>query len=130
MTIGVADAGAQGGMSREAWRPTGCIARGVRDRAEFTVQDGIRRLTSDTGSVFGVADRGVLAPGAFADVNVIDLEALALPMPEYVYDFPGGAGRFVQRSRGYDATLVNGEVTVEGGEHTGALPGALLRSGT
>lgn len=129
MMIGLADAGAHVGMIMDASLPTFFLAHWVRERAEFTIQDGIRRLTSDTASVFGIPDRGVLAPGAFADVNVIDLEALALPMPEYVYDFPGGAGRFVQRSRGYDATLVNGEVTIQAGEHTGALPGALLRSG-
>jgi N-acyl-D-aspartate/D-glutamate deacylase len=94
----------------------------------FTLEEGIRRLTSDTAQLFGVPGRGVLAPGAYADVNVFDLDALSLPLPEYVHDFPQGAGRYVQRSRGYDATLVNGQVFIEHGEPTGALAGRTLRS--
>ena len=85
-------------------------------------------MTSDTAELFGIADRGVLRPGAFADVNVIDLEGMRLPQPEYVHDFPGGAGRYVQRATGYDATIVNGQVFMEKGEHTGALAGRVLRS--
>ncbi len=73
-------------------------------------------------------DRGRLAAGAFADVNVIDFEGLHLPIPEYVHDFPNGAGRYVQGSSGYDYTLVNGEVFMDHGEHTGALAGQMLRS--
>ena len=56
----------------------------------------MRRLTSDTAQLFGITDRGVLRPGAFADVNVIDLDELTLHQPEFVHDFPGGAGRYVQ----------------------------------
>jgi N-acyl-D-aspartate/D-glutamate deacylase len=78
--------------------------------------------------VFGVVDRGVLAPGAYADVNVIDVDALALALPSFDHDFPLGAGRYVQRATGYDATVVNGEVFLEKGEHTGALAGVTLRS--
>ena len=69
----------------------------------------------------------MLREGAFADVNVIDWDALALPVPEFVHDFPGGAGRYLGRARGYDATIVNGSVFMEDGEHTGALDGALVR---
>ena len=78
--------------------------------------------------LFAIGDRGVLAVGWPADVNVIDLEALSLPLPEFHHDFPGGAGRWVQGANGYDVTMVNGVVTVEDGEHTGALPGVTLRS--
>jgi N-acyl-D-aspartate/D-glutamate deacylase len=115
-------------MIMDASLPTFFLAHWVRDRGDFTLEDGIRRLTSDTAAVFGVPDRGVLAEGAFADVNVFDLDALACPMPEYVYDFPAGAGRFLQRARGYDATVVNGRVFMEDGEHTGALAGNILRN--
>jgi len=86
----------------------------------------VRRLTSDTATLFGLADRGVLRPGAFADVNVLDLDAVRVPQPEYVHDFPGGAGRYVQRGHGYRATLVNGEVFMENGTHSGALAGRVL----
>ena len=71
----------------------------------------------------------MLKPGAFADVNVLDLPGMSLGMPDYANDFPGGAGRLIQRATGYDYTLVNGQVFMESGEHTGALSGALLRSG-
>ena len=70
----------------------------------------------------------MLRPGAFADVNVIDLDALALHLPEFVHDFPAGAGRYVQRADGYRATIVNGAVFVENGEPTGAHAGRTLRS--
>jgi N-acyl-D-aspartate/D-glutamate deacylase len=101
----------------------------VRERGALTVEDAIRRLTSDTASTFGIPDRGFVREGAFADLNVIDWDALALPVPEFAHDFPHGAGRFLQRARGYDATVVNGQVFMEHGEHTGALAGALLRGG-
>jgi N-acyl-D-amino-acid deacylase len=128
MMIGLGDSGAHVGQIMDAGLPTFFLAHWVRDRGEFTLEDGIRRLTSDTAAVFGIADRGVVREGAFADLNVFDLDALSLPIPEYVHDFPGGAGRFVQRSRGYDCTVVNGRVFMEGLEHTGALAGSLLRS--
>ena len=72
----------------------------------------------------------MLRVGAVADVNVIDLDALALPVPEYRHDFPHGAGRFAQGAHGYDYTLVAGEVFMDHGEHTGALTGRVLRAGT
>ena len=70
----------------------------------------------------------MVAEGAFADLNVIDLDGLALELPEIVHDFPGGAPRFVQRATGIDHTIVNGVPFMEHGEHTGALSGRLLRS--
>jgi N-acyl-D-amino-acid deacylase len=126
--LGLADAGAHVGQIMDASQPTFFLRDWVRDRKLVTVEEAIRRLTSDTAQLFGIADRGVLRPGAFADVNVIDLEGLRLPAPEYVHDFPGGAGRFVQRGAGYDCTLVNGQVFMERGEHTGAYAGRILRS--
>jgi N-acyl-D-aspartate/D-glutamate deacylase len=78
--------------------------------------------------VFGIRDRGVVQPGAFADLNVIDVDGLALDVPELLHDFPTGAARYVQRSRGYAATVVNGVVFVEGGSPTGARVGRTLRS--
>src|SRR5512142_357622 len=86
----------------------------------------VRKLTSEGAELFGLAGRGLLAPGAFADVNVIDLENLQLRTPELVADFPLGARRYVQRARGYDYTLVNGQVLVDHGELTGERPGHLV----
>jgi N-acyl-D-amino-acid deacylase len=96
VVMGLADAGAHVGQIMDASQPTYVLATWGRDRREFGMEECVRRLTSDTAGLFGLADRGVLRPGAFADVNVIDLDSLALTLPEYVHDFPGGAGRYVQ----------------------------------
>ncbi|MEI8001406.1 MAG: amidohydrolase family protein [Actinomycetes bacterium] len=126
--IGLGDAGAHVGQTMDASGPTTLLATWVRDRAVLPLEEGIRRLTADTARVFGL-DRGVLRPGAVADVNVIDLDALACAVPEFRHDLPHGAGRWIQRSRGYDATLVAGEVAVEHGECTDARAGRVLRAG-
>jgi N-acyl-D-aspartate/D-glutamate deacylase len=76
----------------------------------------------------GLDDRGRLEAGMRADVNVIDLEKVAERMPEFVNDFPGGAGRFIQRGTGYRATVCNGQLILENDEHTGARGGRVLRS--
>ena len=128
MMLGLGDSGAHVGQIMDASLPTFFLSHWVRDRRSFSLEDAVRRLTSDTAAVFGIENRGVVREGAFADLNVFDLEALHLPLPEYVHDFPGGAGRFVQRSAGYDATIVNGRVFMEDGEPTGELAGTLLRS--
>jgi N-acyl-D-aspartate/D-glutamate deacylase len=128
VVLGLADSGAHVGLIMDAGLPTWFLSHWVRDRQVFTLEDGVRRLTSEPAELFGMPGRGVLRRGAFADVNVFDLDALALPLPEYVHDFPHGAGRYVQTSRGYDATVVNGSVFVEAGAHTGELTGRTLRS--
>jgi len=126
--LGLADAGAHVGMIMDSSQPTFFLTYWVRDRQLMPIGEAIRRLTSDTADLFGIAGRGVLRAGAFADVNVIDLEGMRLPQPHYVHDFPNGAGRYIQTATGYDATIVNGQVFMEHGEHTGALAGVLLRS--
>lgn len=125
--IGLGDSGAHVGQIMDAGLPTFFLSHWVRDEREFTLEDGVRRLTSDTAQVFGIADRGVITEGAYADLNVLDLAALACPLPEYVHDFPLGAGRFVQRARGYEHTIVNGRAFMERGEPTGELAGVVLR---
>ena len=129
MAIGLGDSGAHVGLIMDASLPTWFLLHWIRDRQKYSIEDGIRRMTSDTADLFGVKDRGVLRPGAFADVNVLDLDRLALPLPEYVHDFPAGAGRYVQKSDGYRATIVNGAVFVEDGNPTGNHAGMTLRSG-
>jgi N-acyl-D-aspartate/D-glutamate deacylase len=128
VTLGLADAGAHVGQIMDSSQPTFLLTYWVRERGRWSLEDAVRRLTSDTAELFGLTGRGRLAPGAYADVNVIDLDALTLPIPEYVHDFPGGAGRYVQRATGYDWTVVNGEVFMDHGEHTGAFAGRTLRS--
>jgi N-acyl-D-amino-acid deacylase len=128
VTLGLADAGAHVGQIMDASQPTFLLTYWVRERRRWSIEEAVRRLTSDTADLFGIRDRGRLVPGAYADVNVVDFEELFLPHPEYVHDFPGGAGRYIQGSRGYDYTLVNGYVFMDHGEHTGALAGRMLRS--
>jgi N-acyl-D-aspartate/D-glutamate deacylase len=127
--MGLADSGAHVGQILDASQPTFFLSYWVRERHLMSLEEGVRRITSDTARFVGLEGRGVLAPGAYADVNVIDWEGLSLPLPEYVRDFPGGAGRFVQRAHGFDYTLVNGQVFLEKGVHAGALAGHVLRSG-
>jgi N-acyl-D-amino-acid deacylase len=126
--MGLADAGAHATQIMDASQPTFFLSHWVRDREALTLEDGIRRLTSDTAGFVGYRDRGVLREGAFADVNVLDLDGMWLPVPEIVEDFPGRAPRFVQRAQGIDHTIVNGQPFLDHGEHTGALAGRLLRS--
>jgi len=127
--MGLADAGAHVGQTMDASAPTYLLTYWVRERGLMSVEHAIHRLTADTATTFGIPDRGVIRPGAYADLNVIDWEGLALPVPEYRHDFPNGAGRLLGRATGYDATVVNGQVFMEHGEHTGVLAGTVIRAG-
>jgi N-acyl-D-amino-acid deacylase len=128
VTLGLADAGAHVGQILDASQPTFLLSYWIRERQRWSLEEGVRRLTSDTADLFGLTGRGRLTTGSFADVNVIDFDALDLPVPSYVYDFPHGAGRYVQGATGYDYTLVNGEVFMDHGEHTGACSGSMLKN--
>ncbi len=124
---GLGDAGAHVGQVVDGGWCSFVLSHWVRGVGRFTVQEAVRRMSAAPAAIIGLADRGRLEPGMRADVNVIDLEHVSEEFPEYVHDFPGGAGRYIQRSRGYKATLCNGELIVEDGEHTGVRPGAVLR---
>jgi N-acyl-D-amino-acid deacylase len=126
--MGLADAGAHATQIMDASQPTYVLSHWVRDRGVLTLEEAVRRLSSDTADFIGYRDRGVVRDGAFADLNVIDLDGLALQVPEIVWDFPGGAPRFIQRAEGVEHTIVNGVPFMESGEHTGALCGRVLRS--
>ena len=128
VVMGLADAGAHVGQIMDTSQPTYFLTYWVRERQRWTLEQAIRKMTSDTAALFGITGRGVIAPGAFADLNVIDYDNLSLPAPEYVYDLPGGAGRYIQKSAGYDYTIVNGQVFMDHGTHTGVLAGRMLRS--
>ena len=86
-------------------------------------------MTRDTAELYGLTDRGVIAPGYKADLNLIDFDQLRMEDPEMVYDLPAGGKRLIQGSKGYLATICAGEVTFENGEPTGAMPGRLIRGG-
>jgi N-acyl-D-aspartate/D-glutamate deacylase len=128
VTLGLADAGAHVGQILDASQPTFFLSYWIRERQRWSIESAIRRLTSDTADLFGIEGRGRLRPGSFADVNVIDFDGLRLPPPDFVHDFPNGAGRYVQGSSGYDCTIVNGQVFMEHGEHTGVFAGRLLKN--
>ncbi len=124
---GAGDAGAHAGQICDADAPTHFLAHWARDRGLVPVAEAIRRLTSQPAATLGLVGRGTVAAGNYADLNVVDLDALDWGYPEYVNDLPGGGGRLRVRARGYAATIVNGEVVTEQGETTGARPGRVLR---
>jgi N-acyl-D-aspartate/D-glutamate deacylase len=128
VVMGLADSGAHVGQIMDASSPSWLLSYWVRDRGIMSVERAVQRWTSETAELFDIRDRGLLQEGKFADINVIDLEHMRLSLPEYHHDFPGGAGRYVQRATGYDYTLVNGQVFMEAGEHAGPLAGTTLRS--
>jgi N-acyl-D-aspartate/D-glutamate deacylase len=121
------DAGAHVSQIIDADWATFTLKYWVKERAVYSLAEGIRRMTSDGARVMGLTDRGVLAPGKRADVNVIDMDRLTQLQPEIVHNFPGGAPHFTQRARGYKATLVNGQVNILDDEHTGVRAGQVLR---
>jgi N-acyl-D-aspartate/D-glutamate deacylase len=125
--IGVADAGAHVGLIMDASQGTYVLQHWVRDTGLLDVGRAVHKLSLEGAELFSLAGRGVIAPGYFADVNVIDLEGLELQAPVMLADLPLGAGRFVQRARGYDYTLVNGQVLVDHDELTEARSGQLVR---
>jgi N-acyl-D-aspartate/D-glutamate deacylase len=129
---GLGDGGAHLGISCDGGMPTFQLAFWARDRRrgpKLAVESVVRRLTADGAELYGFADRGTLAVGKRADINVIDFDALSVDAPRVDFDLPEGGPRFVQSSAGYLATLVNGEVTRRFDADTGARPGRLIRSG-
>ena len=128
--MGLSDAGAHCGAICDGGMPTFMLSFWGRDRRRgerLPLELIIRRQTRDTARFFGMNDRGVLAPGFRADLNVIDLEKLALQSPRVVYDLPAGGRRLLQDAVGYDVTMCRGAITVEGDRFTGARPGQLVR---
>jgi N-acyl-D-aspartate/D-glutamate deacylase len=130
--LGLGDGGAHVGAICDASIETSMLTHWVRDRSRgdrLPLEWVVRKMTSDTASLYGLDDRGVIAPGKKADLNVIDFDGLRLERPQMVYDLPGDARRLVQGARGYVATIVSGEVVMRHGRDTGARPGRLVRGG-
>jgi N-acyl-D-amino-acid deacylase len=127
--FGLGDGGAHAGQTCDASTTTFLLTHWARDRdhGRLQVEEAVQKMTRATATLFGLGDRGVLAPGFVGDANVIDHDRLQLRRPELVRDLPGGASRLIQRSEGYVSTIKNGTPTFVDGEGTGARPGTLLR---
>jgi N-acyl-D-aspartate/D-glutamate deacylase len=128
MLLGLADSGAHVGQICDTSFSTYFLRYWVKEKGLFSIEEGIRKLTSEPAEFFGIKDRGVLREGMYADLNVFSLDELRVHLPEYVHDLPSEAARFIQKASGFDYTLVNGQVFMEKGEHAGALAGKLLRA--
>ena len=128
--LGLGDGGAHCGVLCDASLPTFMLTHWARDRhrgEKLPIEQVVHLQTRRTAQLYGFGDRGVLAPGYLADVNVIDHQNLALEAPELVYDLPASGQRMIQRARGYIATVKSGTVVREHDAGTGELPGRLLR---
>jgi N-acyl-D-aspartate/D-glutamate deacylase len=121
------DSGAHVSQLMDASLQTHLLSHWTRTRQAFTLEEAVRMLTYVPATLWGFADRGLLREGLAADLVVFDPDTIGPEMPEVVDDLPAGARRLVQRCRGVAATVVNGEVLLREGKHTGALPGQLLR---
>ena len=129
--MGLGDGGAHVCTVCDAGSPTFLLTHWARDRKRgqrLPLEFLVRKQTRDCALAYGLPDRGVLAAGFKADINVIDFERLRFLKPEVVYDLPAGGKRLVQRARGYRHTFVAGTETLRDDEHTGELPGRLLRA--
>src|SRR5206468_678259 len=129
--LGLSDGGAHCGLICDASMTTYLLTHWVRDRhrgPRLSVEEAVHLQTGRTAAVYGLTDRGTIAPGKRADVNLVDLDGLRLHQPEMVFDLPASGRRLVQRVDGYRATVVAGQVTYEDGEPTGARPGRLVRA--
>ncbi len=124
---GLGDAGAHVGQIMDAGWSSFVLSHWVRETGLFSIQEAVRRMSSAPARIIGLEDRGTLESGHRADVNVIDPDRVGEQFPEFVHDFPGGAGRFIQKGRGYKATVCNGEIILADDKHTGARPGQVLR---
>jgi N-acyl-D-aspartate/D-glutamate deacylase len=121
------DSGAHVSQLMDSSLQTHLLSHWVRRKQAFTLEQAVRMLTLVPATLWGFADRGLVREGMAADFVVFDPATIAAEMPEVVDDLPAGARRLVQRTRGIAATIVNGEVLLRDGKHTGALPGRLLR---
>ena len=121
------DSGAHVSQLMDSSLQTHLLAHWVREKQAFTLEQAVRMLTLVPATHWGFADRGLIREGMAADLVVFDPDTIAAEMPEVVHDLPAGAKRLTQRCRGIAATVVNGEVLLLDGKHTGALPGRLLR---
>ena len=129
MIVGTSDGGAHLARDDGADWSSYFLRSWVLDRRVWTLEDGIRQITHVPAALLGIGDRGVIEPGAWADLMVFDPDTIGPWKKEFVHDLPGGVGRFKAWGRGVHATVVNGEPIVLAGELTGRLPGRVVRPG-
>ena len=125
---GIGDAGAHVGQIMDAGWTSFLLSYWYREMGAFSLEEAIRKMTSAQAGVIGLTDRGALAVGKRADINIIDLERIAERQPQLVHDFPHDAPRLIQKAVGFAATICNGQVILENDEHTGERPGRILRN--
>jgi N-acyl-D-aspartate/D-glutamate deacylase len=127
--IGLGDGGAHVGILSDASALSTMLTHWTRDRKgeRFSLPWAVKRITRDSAQAIGLHDRGLVASGYKADLNVIDYDRLRVRAPEVVYDLPAGGRRLIQRADGYEVTIVSGTPVTRNGEATGALPGRLVR---
>jgi N-acyl-D-amino-acid deacylase len=126
---GLGDAGAHVSQIMDAGWSTFILSYWHRETGTFSIEQAVEKMTSGPAKVLGLNDRGVLSVGMKADVNVFDADEVCELQPTLVHDFPNGAPRFIQKSRGFKATIVNGAVSLRNGELTGTRAGEVLRHG-
>ena len=125
----LSDGGAHCGTICDAASPTFMLQHWVRDRAgvRITLENAVKRQCHDTARLYGLDDRGILAAGYLADINIIDMDKIKLGRPWLAFDLPAGGKRLLQKADGYICTIKGGEVTFRNGTWTGATPGGLIR---
>jgi len=128
--FGLSDGGAHCGVIADAGMPTFIMTHWGRDRTKgdkLELEFIVKSLTSNTANAFGMFDRGQIREGMIADINIINFDTLRLHRPEALFDLPAQGRRLVQKAEGYEVTIKSGEIIFQSGEHTGALPGKLVR---
>ena len=126
--IGLSDGGAHVQFQSGFGFSTRLLSEWVRDKKIMSLEQAVRRLTFESASIFGLYDRGMLRPGLVADIVIFDPDTVK-PLPlEVLHDFPTGAKRIKEQDQCNHMTIVNGEVLLEDGKHTGNLPGRVLRN--
>ena len=125
---GLGDAGAHVSQMIDSGWATFVLSHWYRDKGVYTLAEAVRRIAAEPARVLGLSDRGTLAAGQRADINVIDIDRVEERQPYIANDLPGGAPRFMQRAVGYKATVCNGQIILRDDEHTGVCSGQVLRS--
>ncbi len=127
VVVTFSDSGAHVSQLMDSSLQTHLLSHWVRTKGAFTLEQAIRMLTLVPATLWGFSDRGLIREGMAADLMVFDPDTIAPEMPQVAHDLPAGATRLIQKTRGIAATVVNGQILLRDGKHTGALPGRLLR---